>query len=396
MKKIGIYGGTFSPIHKAHIAVANQAKEEFSLDEVWFLVNHVPPHKDFQDYCDVFLRLKMCEIALSGYEGLYAKDFECYDLDKSYTKDTLKRLNANFPDYKFYFIMGGDSLFSFENWVEPETISKYCSFLVALRDDTERREDYENKSKELSERFHTEFSILSCPYIPISSTDIRLWILEGNEKKVLDAISDDVYSFIKTHRLFSVEKDYDIDKIREYIAKYQKKSRYEHCLRVADTAANLAAHYLFPVKTAYVTGLLHDCAKHYTGEELLSLCEEFGIEVTPSEKESSYLLHGAVGAKLAQKEFGIDDEMAHAITVHTRGSENMSLLDKIIFLADHIEPGRKRFSDLEHTRFMATRNIDTTVLLILQDTIKYLKQGNRPIDDTTMKTYNYYLNRRTI
>lgn len=396
MKKIGIYGGTFSPIHKAHIAVANQAKNEFGLDEVWFLVNHVPPHKDFHEYCDVFSRLKMCEIALSGYEGLYAKDFECYDLDKSYTRDTLKRLNERFPHYKFYFIMGGDSLFSFEKWVEPETISKYCFFLVALRDNIEKTHEYVKKAKELSEKFHTEFSTLSCPYIPLSSTDVREWIREGNEKKVLEAISYDVYSFIKSHRLFTIEKDYDVDGIREYVEKYQKKSRFEHCLRVADTAANLAAHYLFPVKTAYVTGLLHDCAKHYTGEKLLSLCEEFGIEVTPSEKESSYLLHGAVGAKLAQKEFGIDDEMAHAIMVHTRGSENMSLLDKIIFLADHIEPGRKRFSDLEHTRFMATRNIDTTVLLILQDTIKYLKQGNRPIDDTTMKTYNYYLNRRTI
>lgn len=387
-KKIGILGGTFSPIHIAHINMAKTALNQYSLDEVWFVVNGIPPHKENENIINGFIRFKMCEIALSDETNLIPKDFEIYDLEKSYTAKTLKKLSNKYPDYEFYFIMGEDSLDTFDSWKEPKEIIKHANILVAKRSN----ESITGKIESAKNKFNGNFFELDCIFTDISSTELRK-LINKKSKSTKNYISPEVLSFINEHRLYTQNPYFDkdtLENMREFIESTQSKKRYEHCIRVADTASALAANYLYPIDIAYVTGLLHDCAKNFTGDELIKFCKNNNLSITEAEKNSPYLLHGLVGSRIAKEKYNIDDEMVHAIEVHTRGSKAMNLLDKIIFVSDMIESGRMRNKNLNPIRIMSYRNINKAIIMLIEDTINYLKETKRPIDETTIDTLNYY------
>ncbi|MBR3468959.1 MAG: bis(5'-nucleosyl)-tetraphosphatase (symmetrical) YqeK [Lachnospiraceae bacterium] len=170
--------------------------------------------------------------------------------------------------------------------------------------------------------------------------------------------------------------------------------RFQHTLGVAYTATAMAMKYDVDVKKALIAGLLHDCAKCMSDEKLLKLSEKENIEVTDVERRNPYLLHAKVGAMLASKEYGIDDEeILDAITYHTTGRPGMTDLDKIVFVADYIEPGRDKAPNLAKVRKLAFEDLDETVRKILKDTLKYLegeKGSDSEIDPMTAKTYEYY------
>lgn len=386
--RIGIMGGTFSPLHNAHIALAKESLNQLSLDEVWFIVAGNPPHKENPCSIEAICRYDMCKNALKKYKDFKVLDNECYSLEKSYTYKTLIKLTEKHPEHSFFFIMGEDSLNTFNEWKHPEIISKHAEFAVCIR--SAKDTGIVKKAKELGDKYKTVFHVLLHTYNPISSTSIRESILGGNFNKLKDQVPNEVISYIKEHRLYLPESYYDEDEIIELIRDTQKEKRFFHSIRVADTACALASNYLFPPKIAYYTGLLHDCAKHLSGDELIKFCKDRNLSLTESEIESPLLLHGLVGSHIARDKFHIDEEMAHAIEVHTRGSKNMSLLDKIIFIADYIEPGRRRSKILSEARTMAYKNLDLCIVMILEDTIAYLKETDRPIDITTSDTLDFY------
>ena len=173
--------------------------------------------------------------------------------------------------------------------------------------------------------------------------------------------------------------------------KVQDEKRYEHTLGVAFTAASLAMRYGADVKQAQVAGLLHDCAKCMTNEERLSICKKNKLEVTPVEKANPFLLHAKVGAFLAKEKYGIqDEEILSAVRCHTTGRPNMTLLEKIVFTADYIEPSRKTAPNLDEVRTMAFQNLDIALCKILSDTLNYLDTVDQEIDPMTKETYHYY------
>lgn len=390
--KIGLLGGTFSPIHIAHIKLAKAALAQFNLDEVWFIVNGIPPHKENEKPVNSFIRLKMCEIALKDEEKLKTKDFEIYDNEKSYTAKTLEKLNKLFPDIEFFFLMGEDSLDTFNTWKEPEKITRYANILVAKRSNI----DISKKLDEANNKYNGKFFELNCDFTDISSTKLRSLIKE-NSPLVKDFLSNNVFEFINEHAVYKELPHFDYEALmnmKDFVESTQSKKRYEHCIRVADTACALAANYLYPIEIAYVTGLLHDCAKNFTGEELITFCKDNKLSITDAEMNSPYLLHGLVGSVIAKEKYNITDEMAHAIEVHTRGCKAMNLLDKIIFISDMIESGRMRSKILNNVRIMSYKNLDKAIIMIIEDTIDYLKETNRPIDNTTIDTLNYYLNKQ--
>lgn len=167
--------------------------------------------------------------------------------------------------------------------------------------------------------------------------------------------------------------------------------RFIHTLAVAGTAASLAMCYGADVEKAELTGLLHDCAKCLDVRKMQRLCEKAGIEVSPLEKNSGSLLHSKAGSVLAAEKYGIDDaDMCNAIRYHTTGRPGMSLLEKIIFVADYIEPGRFAAKNLPQIRKLAFADIDECVIRILYDTLVYLNSTGNPVDPMTQKTYDYY------
>lgn len=183
----------------------------------------------------------------------------------------------------------------------------------------------------------------------------------------------------------------DLTKIRKAMEKTLDPKRYEHTLGVEFTAAALAMRYDVPVFKAQLAGLLHDCAKCLSNDKKLSICEKNNINVSEIEKRNPFLLHSKVGSFLAKDEYGIDDlDVLNAILNHTTGRPGMSLLEKIIFVADYIEPGRKSAPNLREIRKLAFTNLEQALLKILEDTLFYLKNGEGEIDPMTAKTYAYY------
>ena len=186
--------------------------------------------------------------------------------------------------------------------------------------------------------------------------------------------------------------------IKKYLKKHLTKERYHHTLGVAYTAMAMAMKYNpqpdnseFMAK-AELAGLLHDCAKCMDNNKKIKICNKHGISYSQIELENPYLLQGTVGAYIAHKEFDIQDEdILNAITWHTTGRPDMSLLEKIIFVADYIEPSRKPIPELDLIRKLAFEDIDEAVIKILKNTLQYLNAKGNPIDTMTQKTYDSYI-----
>lgn len=187
------------------------------------------------------------------------------------------------------------------------------------------------------------------------------------------------------------KKPFSCKALRKQMEKIQDEKRYEHTLGVAFTAASLAMRYGTDVHQAQIAGLLHDCAKCMTNEERLTICKKNKLEVTPVEKTNPFLLHAKVGAFLAKEKYGIADEgILYAIRYHTTGRPDMTLLEKIVFIADYIEPSRKTAPNLDEVRTLAFQDLDKALCKILSDTLAYLDTVDQEIDPMTKETYDYY------
>lgn len=183
----------------------------------------------------------------------------------------------------------------------------------------------------------------------------------------------------------------DIAELRAKIKKTQDKKRFEHTLGVTYTAACLAMCYDIDTERAEIAGLLHDCAKCLSNDKKVGLCKKQSIEINMTEAKNPFLLHAKAGAYLAQHKYGIGDEdILNAVRYHTTGRPGMSTLEKIIFIADYIEPGRDHSARLPELRRLAFQDLDRTLAEILKDTLSYLDGAENEIDPMTRRTYDYY------
>lgn len=183
----------------------------------------------------------------------------------------------------------------------------------------------------------------------------------------------------------------DIAELRAKIKKTQDKKRFEHTLGVTYTAACLAMCYDIDTERAEIAGLLHDCAKCLSNDKKVDLCKKQSIEINMTEAKNPFLLHAKAGAYLAQHKYGIGDEdILNAVRYHTTGRPGMSTLEKIIFIADYIEPGRDHSARLPELRRLAFQDLDRTLAEILKDTLSYLDGVENEIDPMTQRTYDYY------
>lgn len=191
--------------------------------------------------------------------------------------------------------------------------------------------------------------------------------------------------------------EYDFDAIRHKLSKYIDESRMTHTLGVMYTAAALAMHYAPEgaedelLSQAMIAGLLHDNAKCMSDAQILEKALKHSIDVTESERDNPFLLHGKLGAYYAACRYGVKDEaVLSAITWHTTGRPDMTLLEKIVFTADYMEPGRTRQPNLAYIRRLAFENLDRCVYVISDDTLNYLKGKKKCIDEMTVKTRDFY------
>jgi predicted HD superfamily hydrolase involved in NAD metabolism len=188
-----------------------------------------------------------------------------------------------------------------------------------------------------------------------------------------------------------------IRKIEKKLKKALDKERYKHTISVMYTAAAMAMAHDADIALVMYAGLLHDCAKCIPNDEKLRLCIKHRIEVTPFEQQTPFLLHAKLGAWLAQNKYKVEDTaILQAIRYHTTGAPKMSKLDKIIYIADYIEPYRDRAPNLRKIRELAFLDLDLAMAKILKDTLAYLHKNGGNIDPATEKAYEYYVNREDL
>ncbi|MBE5935648.1 MAG: HD domain-containing protein [Lachnospiraceae bacterium] len=184
----------------------------------------------------------------------------------------------------------------------------------------------------------------------------------------------------------------ELIEVQNKLGKKLSPYRFQHSIGVQYTAAALAMKYNIDINKALLAGLLHDCAKYLSGEEIYEKCVKYGIEITKEEEAQPHLLHGKLGAYYAKEKYGVTDEdILNAITYHTTGRPNMSLLEKILYIADYIEPNRKVISGLDEIRRYAFDDIDKAVVYKIKNMNGYLLSKDIKLEGISLDTYNYYI-----
>ena len=187
----------------------------------------------------------------------------------------------------------------------------------------------------------------------------------------------------------------EINDIKKDLKERLSKKRYEHTLGVMYTAAAMAMCFGVDVNQAMMAGLLHDCAKYLNDKEKLSACKKYKIPITPLENDNKELLHAKIGAAFAKHRYGVKDkEVLSAITYHTTGKPDMSPLEEIIFVADYIEPNRKKLTGMEEIRYLAFHNLTDCIVQIIENTLKYLEGKKSLVDEASKATYYFYLEKQ--
>ncbi len=198
-KKIGILGGTFDPFHKGHFMLAETAYKQFELDEVWIMPNGNPPHKKNIEQTDFAIRCEMIRLATKEADYMKLCTVEGAEGSYHYTYQTLEYFHEKYPEYKFYFIIGADSLNDFPTWREPEKIARLCTLLVACRDETGTKE-LKTKIAEMESLFGGRYLVMNSPKVDAASSEIRKMVSEGMD--VSSYVGKEVFDYIKKIKLF--------------------------------------------------------------------------------------------------------------------------------------------------------------------------------------------------
>lgn len=198
--KIGIMGGTFDPIHNGHLALATYAAENFALDEVWFMPNGNPPHKDSEDIESLTKhRVEMVKLAIKQDTRFMLQLYEVERKEINYSYLTMEHFKQQYPEHHFYFIIGADSLFAFESWKCPDKLLQTCTLLAAYRDGMEESQMHE-QIQYLNEKYHADVRLINMPDVDISSTEIRDRLKQG--ETIQDMVPKNVFDYIEQHKLF--------------------------------------------------------------------------------------------------------------------------------------------------------------------------------------------------
>lgn len=397
MAKIGIYGGTFNPPHVGHILAAQQCREQLGLDEVIFVPAAIPPHKALAGGSpDGQTRLALTRLAVQDAEGLSVSDLELSRGGMSYTVDTLRQIKASYHHDKLYLLMGTDMFLSFENWRSPEQILKLAQLVCLHRgkENPQLQAQLEQQAKRMKKQFHCAPLLLDNACVDISSTQVRRLLFFGCAQAYLPQA---VRERIELERLYGLDADYRMlpfDRLKEVSLSLLKPARVAHVVGCCETACALARRYGANERDASRAGILHDVTKALTGEQQLQLCEHLQLQISEFERTHPKLLHAKTGAAVAERIFGENEAVCRAICYHTTGRADMTVLEKIVYLADYIEPTRA-FAGVEQLREAVWRSLDEGMLLGLEMTLEHLQEQGQPQASDSIRAREWLLAKGT-
>lgn len=389
MSRIGIFGGSFDPPHLGHISAVAAFREKLALDRVLLIPAAVPPHKALnRNSPPPEARLAMTRLAAAGLDYAEVSDIELRRTGPSYTVDTVAALRQRYPTDELFLLMGTDQLAAFSSWYCPERIAAEVTLAVAHRDADDPTE-LVRCAEALTERYGCRVCLVDNRVLPHSSTSVRALLTFGAAAPYL---APQVLSYISENGLYGTGRDLrglSSNELMQTSLALLKPQRVAHVRGCSETAAELARHYGANETDARRAGALHDITKALNGEEQLKLCESYGILLNHFEKENPKLLHAKTGAAVARRIFGENEAVCTAIEWHTTGRAGMSLLEKIIYLADYIEPNRD-FDGVDTLRRLTWEDLDAAMLLGLEMTMQQLRAKHSRIGPDSLAALQFF------
>lgn len=386
MVRIGIYGGAFNPPHTGHIRAAEYAVQTLKLDKLLLIPSCSSPHKPLPEgSATPPQRLHMT--ALWAGEKMQVSDIEFSRGGTSYTYETVEQLKKEYPQEELILFMGTDMFLSFHTWKEPERILKCVSLAVFYRGDKDERAAIEEKQREYEARGHTVY-LVENPVTQISSTQLRRMLVFRCAAPFLD---ERVLAYIRENGLYATAEDYKnlpMEQLEAVVIRLLNPNRVRHVLGCRDTAAELARVWGADETDAARAGLLHDITKALDGPLQLTLCSEYGKVLDEFSHNNPKTLHALTGSLVAQRIFGENDAVVKAIESHTTGKPAMNTLEKIIYVADYMEPNRD-FPGVEELRRLAYTDLDGALKLGLEMTLAMLKKQGRQISPASNQALAY-------
>ena len=392
--KIGVYGGTFNPPHLGHLTAARAVYELLGLDLLLLIPAGLPPHKELPAGSPTpEQRLEMTRLAgeqLGLGDKVRTLDIELERDGRSFTSDTLAQLKAQYPDSELWLLMGTDMFLTLQAWHEPEKILSLAGIAALGRTEEDTEELFSAQRNYLYQTYpQARIFTLTIPgVIDVSSTELREKLAKGEGGNLL---APAVYGYILRERLYNTGADLKrlpISLLRPVALSYLKHKRIPHVLGTEQEAIRLAERYGADVEKARVAALLHDCTKKLDMPAQLALCGQYGIALDELEQKALKLLHSKTGAAIARDVFGVDDEVYSAIWYHTTGHANMTKLEKIIYLADYIEPSRD-FPGVDTLRKVCYEDLDKGLLLGLEMTIEEMTAMGNPVHRATVEARDW-------
>ncbi len=392
-KRLAIMGGTFDPIHYGHLVTAEAVRREFQTERVLFIPTGSPPHKSNSQVSGTEHRYLMTVLATEDNPFFYTSRMEIDRPGATYTIDTIQELRKIcHKDAQLYFITGADAVSDIFTWKEPEKLLTLCHFVAVTRPGYNKNDVLEN-ARQLNSKYNSQIHFLEVPALAISSTDIRNRVKHSKAIKYL--LPQEVETYIMKHGLYQEPEGEGLAaQARDYAAKALSARRMAHTQGVAGEARKLAAHYGYPLDKAEAAAYLHDCAKELPKQEIERL---MGLYPLPEEalcKNYPEAAHGFLAAEMVKQDLNIEDEeLLNAMRYHTTGRPDMALLEKIIFIADLIEPGRKSNQALTNLTALAYENIDEAMVFGLQYKREYCVKVKKALHPLGTAALDDFINR---
>ena len=397
--KRGFLGGTFNPPHLGHIRAAKAAMEQLGLDELYFIPTGEPPHKSLPEVtATAEQRLEMTCLAAAEVPNARALDLEIRREGPSYSVLTARELLEEDPEGELWLLCGTDMFLTLDRWYRADWLLKNLHIAAYPRKPGEIP-DLEEKAEVLRRRWDARVELILLDPLEISSTDVRMALKRGGGSAML---CDGIYAYILRSRLYSVLPE--PDGLWRLARPMLEEKRIPHVMGCREEARRLARRWGADADEAERAAILHDVTKKLPIEEQLRLCSAYGIipgigaetqtgaaavAASPEEFAQRYpaVLHAFSGAAIAWGEFGISPAVRDAVMWHTTGKRDMTLLEKIIWLADYIEPTRT-MPGVKKVRRLAYEDLDDALRLAMRNSLDHMAERKKSPHPASLEALN--------
>lgn len=386
MSKIGVFGGTFNPIHEGHINFLRQVRSQLKLDKISLVVCRNALHKNVK-LASQQDRIEMCKLATCDLPYVEVSDLE-FEIDKNgYSLHTLQQIKNRNEGSEIFLIVGPDSFLKIGTWHKFRSILNLATVVSGYSN--------ENEQKEMEKlALNLEFSpvLLNVNLEPVHSTKIRIKMAQG--LSVSSSLNADVHAHILKNKLYC-EQGALVVECENACRNMVSRSRFMHCVAVSKMAVQLARVYGENAYNARIAGLLHDIVKEQKPAFLLKILKmDSSCKLSEVEKVSYKLWHAPAGAIYCDRVLGLEIKpVLSAIACHTAGKANMTTFEKIIYISDNISLDRKS-SNAKIGRKMAFKNLDKTLLFHLKNHLQVCFKKNLVLLDDSIRCYNQLITTR--